>query len=169
MFGGQRSSATNGSAQRLNSDGCSSPQPASTLQDQLPSPSDELLVTAPQSRQQSVENLASDSVLAARDNLEENGDAYMLKPPPAIQVSAFNDLERESEKVRSLYAVGNALKWEDGAISSAGERLETTPEHRLAEEAVEAKDVYGVLCLPPNASCTVKAIALTCCAILPAF
>ncbi|KAI1846491.1 hypothetical protein JX265_004986 [Neoarthrinium moseri] len=48
--------------------------------------------------------------------------------PPSIRLISV-DVERESQKVRSLYEPGEGLKWEDGArLSSFGERLEPTIE-----------------------------------------
>ncbi|KYK55257.1 TBC domain protein [Drechmeria coniospora] len=48
-------------------------------------------------------------------------------PPPDIRLLSA-DVEKESQKVRSLYQAGDALHWEDGARHSFCERLEPTPE-----------------------------------------
>lgn len=58
---------------------------------------------------------------------------------PSIRVSSM-DVERESQKVRSLYESGEGLKWEDGGCVSFAERLEPTAEV-LSEE--EENVVYG--------------------------
>ncbi|KAK9769392.1 hypothetical protein AB5N19_00919 [Seiridium cardinale] len=48
--------------------------------------------------------------------------------PPSIRLIPI-DVERESQKVRSLYEPGEGLRWEDGGrVSSYGERLEPTVE-----------------------------------------
>ncbi|KAL2265437.1 hypothetical protein VTJ83DRAFT_6537 [Remersonia thermophila] len=52
---------------------------------------------------------------------------------PSIRVSSM-DVERESQKVRSLYESGDDLNWEDGARLSFVERLEPTAEVPSDEE-----------------------------------
>jgi len=58
---------------------------------------------------------------------------------PSIRVSSM-DVERESQKVRSLYESGEGLKWEDGGCVSFAERLEPTVEVPSEEEE---NVVYG--------------------------
>jgi hypothetical protein len=50
------------------------------------------------------------------------------------------DVERESQKVRSLYESGDDLNWEDGGRVSFAERLEPTVEVPSEEEE---NGVYG--------------------------
>ncbi|KAM0251111.1 hypothetical protein ACHAQJ_008317 [Trichoderma viride] len=54
-------------------------------------------------------------------------------PPPDIRVLA-SEVEKESQKVRSLYGVGDAINWEDGARHSYCEPLEPTPELPAEED-----------------------------------
>lgn len=54
-------------------------------------------------------------------------------PVPSIRVSSM-DVERESQKVRSLYESGDDLNWEDGGRVSYVERLEPTVEVPSEEE-----------------------------------
>ncbi|UNI19962.1 hypothetical protein JDV02_006104 [Purpureocillium takamizusanense] len=58
--------------------------------------------------------------------------------PPDIRVLS-PDVEKESQKVRSLYENGDGIKWEDGGRHSFCERLEPTPEIP-AEEAANEPD-----------------------------
>jgi hypothetical protein len=58
---------------------------------------------------------------------------------PGVPVSP-DDLEQESQKVRSLYAAPNEFRWEDGAPASSGEPLETTPEAPAEEELAADQD-----------------------------
>jgi hypothetical protein len=65
---------------------------------------------------------------------------------PDIRVLAA-DVERESEKVRSFYAAGEALNWEDGAPSHTfHEYLEPTLEAPVEED--EEHDPYDFLYSP---------------------
>lgn len=51
------------------------------------------------------------------------------------------EAEKDSQKVRSLYETGDALKWEDGdKLSALGEQTE--PAQELSLEEVE-NDTYG--------------------------
>ncbi|KAL6864216.1 rab-GTPase-TBC domain-containing protein [Trichoderma novae-zelandiae] len=65
------------------------------------------------------------------------------QPPPDIRLLA-SDVDKESQKVRSLYGVGDAINWEDGATTrrSYCEPLEPTPE-------VPAEDDGNDSILPP--------------------
>ncbi|KAL7819195.1 putative TBC domain protein [Trichoderma aethiopicum] len=63
------------------------------------------------------------------------------QPPPDIRLLA-SDVDKESQKVRSLYGVGDAINWEDGARRSYCEPLEPTPE-------VPAEDDGNDSILPP--------------------
>ncbi|KAL2257426.1 hypothetical protein VTK26DRAFT_186 [Humicola hyalothermophila] len=56
---------------------------------------------------------------------------------PSIRVSSI-DVERESQKVRSLYESGDDLNWEDGGRVSYAERLEPTAEVASLEEEENA-------------------------------
>ncbi|KAM7208640.1 USP6 N-terminal-like protein [Naviculisporaceae sp. PSN 640] len=53
---------------------------------------------------------------------------------PSIHVVPMDDVERESQKVRSLYESGDTLNWQDGGRVSFGERLEPTEEVPSDEE-----------------------------------
>ncbi|KAK3900472.1 hypothetical protein C8A05DRAFT_45693 [Staphylotrichum tortipilum] len=59
------------------------------------------------------------------DTCNATTDKAAVAPP--IRVSSM-DVERESQKVRSLYESGDGLNWEDGARVSYAERLEPTAE-----------------------------------------
>ncbi|KAJ4306907.1 hypothetical protein N0V88_000279 [Collariella sp. IMI 366227] len=59
---------------------------------------------------------------------------------PSICVSSL-DVERESQKVRSLYESGDGLNWEDGGRVSFAERLEPTAEVPSEEEENSAVQV----------------------------
>lgn len=63
-----------------------------------------------------------------------------LVTAPDIRVLS-PDVEKESQKVRSLYETGDGLNWEDGARHSYCERLEPTPEVPAEEAAI---DPYGI-------------------------
>ena len=52
---------------------------------------------------------------------------------PSIRVSSM-DVERESQKVRSLYESADGLNWEDGGCVAFAERLEPTAEVPSEEE-----------------------------------
>lgn len=67
--------------------------------------------------------------------------APRAQPPPDIRLLA-SDVDKESQKVRSLYGVGDAINWEDGARRSYCEPLEPTPE-------VPAEDDGNDSILPP--------------------
>lgn len=71
-----------------------------------------------------------------------------LIPPPDIRVLAA-DVEKESQKVRSLYQSGEAINWEDGERHSYCEHLEPTPEVPVEEDE---NDSYGLPWLPMAAS-----------------
>ncbi|RFU71907.1 tbc domain-containing [Trichoderma arundinaceum] len=62
-----------------------------------------------------------------------------LPPPPDIRVLA-SEVEKESQKVRSLYGVGDAINWEDGARRSYCEPLEPTPELPAEEDGIDSRD-----------------------------
>lgn len=68
---------------------------------------------------------------------------------PSIRVSSI-DVERESQKVRSLYESGDDLNWEDGGRVSYAERLEPTAEVPSEEEE---NVVYGFQLYLPFMSC----------------
>ena len=60
------------------------------------------------------------------------------RPPPDIRVLS-SDVEKESQKVRSLYQTGEPMHWEDGARFSYCEQLEPTLEVPAEEDL---HDVY---------------------------
>ncbi|KAG5932686.1 hypothetical protein E4U53_001218 [Claviceps sorghi] len=63
-----------------------------------------------------------------------------LASPPDIRVLS-PDLEKESQKVRSLYETSDAMNWEDGARFSFCDHLEPTPEVPAEEDShVSARD-----------------------------
>lgn len=90
-------------------------------------------------------------------------DATSLEPPPArnlkdspslpsIRVVSM-DVEKESQKVRSLYESGEGLDWQDGGRLSFCERLEPTEEVPSdGEDNVEAAEnvVYGFPLIAPR-------------------
>ncbi|KAG6047014.1 hypothetical protein E4U39_000815 [Claviceps sp. Clav50 group G5] len=60
--------------------------------------------------------------------------------PPDIRILS-PDIEKESQKVRSLYETSDAINWEDGARFSFCEHLEPTPEVPTEEDShVSARD-----------------------------
>ena len=63
---------------------------------------------------------------------------------PDIRVLAA-DVEKESQKVRSLYTVGDGSRGEPGRRHSYHERLEPTPEVPSEENEL---DPYGFPCSP---------------------
>jgi hypothetical protein len=65
--------------------------------------------------------------------------APRAQPPPDIRLLA-SDVDKESQKVRSLYGVGDAINWEDGARRSYCEPLEPTPEVPAEDDG---NDSYG--------------------------
>lgn len=70
-----------------------------------------------------------------------------LPSPPDIRVLT-SEIEKESQKVRSLYGVGDAINWEDGARHSYCEPLEPTPELPAEEDG---NDSYGFPLTIPGA------------------
>ncbi|PHH70714.1 hypothetical protein CDD83_5361 [Cordyceps sp. RAO-2017] len=62
--------------------------------------------------------------------------ARSLTGAPDIRVLSV-DVEKESQKVRSLYETGDGINWEDGARHSFCERLEPTPEVPAEEAALD--------------------------------
>ncbi|KAL7901477.1 putative TBC domain protein [Trichoderma sp. TUCIM 5745] len=62
-----------------------------------------------------------------------------LPSPPDIRVLT-SEIEKESQKVRSLYGVGDAINWEDGARHSYCEPLEPTPELPAEEDGNDSRD-----------------------------
>ncbi|KAL6885217.1 putative TBC domain protein [Trichoderma longibrachiatum] len=61
------------------------------------------------------------------------------QPPPDIRLLA-SDLDKESQKVRSLYGVGDAINWEDGARRSYCEPLEPTPEVPAEDDGNDSRE-----------------------------
>ncbi|KAM4059110.1 rab-GTPase-TBC domain-containing protein [Hirsutella rhossiliensis] len=103
--------------------------------------------------------LALDGALDDDDDAQQSPDSWAprLSPPahvarPVSEVSTAEtvarsllttpdirvlspDVEKESQKVRSLYETGDGINWEDGARHSFCERLEPTPEVPAEEAA----------------------------------
>lgn len=76
----------------------------------------------------SVPNSDPDEMTATAKATATATDESTKPPLPSIRVLSL-DVERESQKVRSLYESGDGLNWEDGRpLSSAGRRLEPTEE-----------------------------------------
>lgn len=80
---------------------------------------------------------------ASADDATEVAPAKPRSTPSVRVLSA--DVERESQKVRSLYEVGDAINWEQGAPgpASAGERLSSTPEGPVDEGKHDTYDFHG--------------------------
>ena len=83
---------------------------------------------------------------------DEAPASHTTEAPPATPRSTPNirvlsaDVERESQKVRSLYEVGDAIKWEQGAPpvpASSGERLSSTPEDPVNKDKHDTYDFLG--------------------------
>lgn len=83
----------------------------------------------------SVDRIESLAASASNPNLVPRA-----QPPPDIRLLA-SDVDKESQKVRSLYGVGDAINWEDGARRSYCEPLEPTPELPAEEDGT---DSYGL-------------------------
>lgn len=71
-------------------------------------------------------------------------DPQLLSPPPDIRVMAA-DLDRDSQKVRSLYAANDTLRWEDGALPSLGEHRTASPIEEEVSAEEEGQDPYDFL------------------------
>ncbi|KAK5997182.1 TBC domain-containing protein [Cladobotryum mycophilum] len=65
-------------------------------------------------------------------------------PPPDIRVLSV-DVEKESQKVRSLYGVGDAISWEDGVRHSYCEPLSPTPEDPIEDDGNDSlnREAHG--------------------------
>ncbi|KAL7956261.1 putative TBC domain protein [Trichoderma compactum] len=85
----------------------------------------------------SVDRIESLAASASNPNLVPRA-----QPPPDIRLLA-SDVDKESQKVRSLYGVGDAINWEDGARRSYCEPLEPTPELPAEEDGNDS------IILPP--------------------
>lgn len=96
-----------------------------------PAPEDATVTTTPMntldSEPKPASQLATESSTTVNATVSSRDIARELMPPPDIRILAV-DVEKESQKVRSLYSVGDAIRWEDGAGHSHSERLEPTPE-----------------------------------------
>lgn len=101
-----------------------------------------------QTRQGEASTERPSSSLSAADTTVAR--APMAQPVPDIRILS-PDIEKESQKVRSLYATGDAINWEDGARFSFCEHLEPTPEVPAEEDA---HDPYAVLWLTPKSFLT---------------
>jgi hypothetical protein len=89
-------------------------------------------------------NIPEKSVTGISKTLKKARSSLMA--PPDIRVLS-PDIEKESQKVRSLYESGDSTSWGDvGRLSTfSGERLETTPEDPSEENE---NDPYGFLVNP---------------------
>lgn len=87
------------------------------------------------------------SVHAVRDTADPPNDATGV--PPATPRSPTNtrvlsrDVERESQKVRSLYEVADTIDWKQGAPPSTGERPSSTPGGPVEEGKHDTYDFLG--------------------------
>ncbi len=109
---------------------------------QSPLPSTEQTETVESSQHQQepqAEALTQALVPEPQSEQETQARQQSLRPLPDICVMAA-ELERESQKVRSLYSAGDAIRWEDGARSSLGERPQSIIEEVSAEQ--EQQDSY---------------------------
>ena len=70
-------------------------------------------------------------------------DPQLLSVPPDIRVMAA-DVDRDSQKVRSLYAANDTLRWEDGALPSLGGYRTASPIEEVSAEEDE-QDPYAFL------------------------
>jgi hypothetical protein len=100
------------------------PQPASTSTNHVATPDTD------------AEKTGENSAAVEKPRAAKHADSPSL---PSIRVSSI-EVERESQKVRSLYESGDDLNWEDGGRVSFAERLEPTVEVPSEEEE---NVVYG--------------------------
>jgi hypothetical protein len=54
---------------------------------------------------------------------------------PTIKLPLPDDLERESQKVRSMYEQGSAFDWEDGKYSAVAKRSNSEDELVVEKES----------------------------------
>jgi hypothetical protein len=94
-----------------------------------------------------------DTIVANNKECTPERVPHTLKSLPNIRVMS-SDIEKESQKVRSLYDTGDTINWEDGRTASSvgGERLEPTPEVPLEENEDDPYDFLDVPCLHPDQS-----------------
>jgi hypothetical protein len=79
------------------------------------------------------------------DDLKKNYNVPLMSPPDIRVLAA--DVEKESQKVRSLYSVGDSPYGEPGSRRSYCERLEPTPE---APSEDNDNVPYGFLAVPSS-------------------
>ncbi|KAH7156981.1 rab-GTPase-TBC domain-containing protein [Dactylonectria macrodidyma] len=116
------SSTDNNINQNNNSQGCSTPTPAAPSL--TPTPTTPATPASPPLARPSVDTVDTDT---DEKYAEASAPQGGLMPPPDIRVLAA-DVEKESQKVRSLYDVGDGPFGEPGSRRSYCERLEPTPE-----------------------------------------
>ncbi|EFY99844.1 Rab GTPase-TBC domain protein [Metarhizium robertsii] len=78
-----------------------------------------------------------DQTMSGDTSNERNSSSFstaMAQPVPDIRILS-PDVEKESQKVRSLYQTDDAINWEDGARFSFCEHLEPTPEVPAEEDS----------------------------------
>ncbi|KAL2015967.1 hypothetical protein VTK56DRAFT_4480 [Thermocarpiscus australiensis] len=122
MFGRKKSKA---SMMSSSDEMASSKEQAASASKSLPITTDN--ATAPES---SARNVGNADAAAEKSRAATHADSPSV---PSIRVSSI-DIERESQKVRSLYESGDDLNWEDGGRVSFAERLEPTAEVPSEEE-----------------------------------
>lgn len=143
MFGGHRASGLDGamddttasSTVANDNDAAAKAAPNTTTSTNTPAPTPTTTIDTaptPPSQQQLTPSATTDATG------ESNDSARDPLPTPDIRVLAV-DVEKESQKVRSLYAVDDGLNWEEGGHSY--ERLEPTPEAAVEDEVDEHEDV----------------------------
>ncbi|TWU78797.1 hypothetical protein ED733_007133 [Metarhizium rileyi] len=120
MFGGKRAAMTVDGASDL-------PPPNTTpTHDNRNSSTAEMTPSLEQIMTSEASNGRSSSTFGAAVTTQHLPDIRLLSP----------DIEKESQKVRSLYqAAGDTINWEDGARFSFCEHLEPTPEVPLEEDS----------------------------------
>ncbi|KHO01901.1 Rab-GAP/TBC domain protein [Metarhizium album ARSEF 1941] len=80
---------------------------------------------------------------ASNDRCNSSLSAVTAQPVPHIRILS-PDIEKESQKVRSLYQAGDAINWEDGARFSLDEYLEPTPEVPAEEDSHDDPDLTPI-------------------------
>ncbi|KAK4157441.1 hypothetical protein C8A00DRAFT_11696 [Chaetomidium leptoderma] len=130
----------------------SGPEPkptATTAKDEHATATATATVTAFHDMSTTTDNVSDNRMIDEADATPESPRAVVPQADaahsvPSIRVSSM-DVERESQKVRSLYESGDDLHWEDGGRVSLAERLEPTvevPSEEEEENVVQARRDY---------------------------
>lgn len=135
MFGGKRATMATDGATDFSPSTTAALDHGNTSDTEMPDAS--LDQTVPEG----VVNGRPSSTVSATDTVNRTTAA---QPLPDIRILS-PDIEKESQKVRSLYSTSDAINWEDGARFSFCEHLEPTPEVPAEEDP---HDPYAVLWLP---------------------